>query len=267
MFPFGICMSTKIGIFGGSGFYNIPNMEKKDSIRMATPYGMPSSSIDKFKLEDKEIYFIARHGINHEYPAHVVNYRANIYAFKSLGVERIISIQTVGSLKEEYSPGTIVIPDQFVDFTKKRDYSFYNGGKSIHISMADPFCPELRNLAINAIKGLDIKYQPKGNYVCIEGPRFSTRAESHMFRSFADIIGMTLVPEAILARELEMCYLSIATVTDYDSWKESHVTAEEVTETMKQNVNKTLKILEKMLPAIPKNPSCSCHTALKDAEI
>jgi len=258
-------MMPRIGIIGGSGVYGVFTPEK--SVKVHTPYGLPSGNVEIGKIKDVDVAFIPRHGKGHYIPPHRVNYRANIYALHSLGVERIIGISAVGSLREDYKPGDIVITDQYIDFTKKRDYTFYDGPKVVHISMADPFCPELRNIFIDVVNSLGFRYHDKGTYVCIEGPRFSTRAESRMFRQFADIIGMTLVPEVQLARELEMCYVNISTITDYDVWAEKPVTTEEVIRVMKENEEKVKRILEEGIPRIPAERSCGCKDALKGAEI
>ncbi len=255
----------RIGVIGGSGIYGI--FEPMESLKVHTPYGAPSDDVQIGKLGDIEIAFIPRHGRGHRIPPHRVNYRANIYALKSLGVERIVAVSAVGSLREDYRPGDIVIVDQYIDFTKKRDYTFYDGPKVVHISTADPFCPELREIFINVCKEQGIECKESGTYVCIEGPRFSTRAESKMFRQFADIIGMTLVPEVQLAREMEMCYVTIATITDYDVWAEKPVSTEEVIKVMKENEEKVKKILRVGIPRIPEERNCPCKDALKGAVI
>jgi len=255
----------KLGVIGGSGVYGV--FEPKKSVKVHTPYGLPSGNVEIGEINGVEVAFLPRHGKGHFIPPHKVNYRANIYALHSLGVERVIGISAVGSLKEEYKPGDTVIPDQYIDFTKKREYTFYDGPKVVHISMADPFCPELRKIFIDVVSSLGYSYHSEGTYVCIEGPRFSTRAESRMFRQFADIIGMTLVPEVQLARELEMCYVTIATITDYDVWAEKPVTTEEVLRVMKENEEKVRKILQKGMPKIPVERNCPCKDSLKGAEI
>ena len=255
----------KLGVIGGSGVYGV--FEPKKSVKVHTPYGLPSGNVEIGEINGVEVAFLPRHGKGHFIPPHKVNYRANIYALHSLGVERVIGISAVGSLKEEYKPGDTVIPDQYIDFTKKREYTFYDGPKVVHISMADPFCPELRKIFIDVVSSLGYSYHSEGTYVCIEGPRFSTRAESRMFRQFADIIGMTLVPEVQLARELEMCYVTIATITDYDVWAEKPVTTEEVLRVMKENEEKVRKILQKGMPKIPVEKNCPCKDSLKGAEI
>lgn len=256
---------TRIGIIGGSGLYGI--FEPKKILKIHTPYGAPSDDIQIGFIEDVEVAFLPRHGRGHRIPPHKINYRANIYAMKEVGVERLIGVSAVGSLKEDYKPGNIVFVDQYIDFTKKREYSFYDGPRVVHISTADPFCPEMTEIFIDVCKKNEIEYKNRGTYVCIEGPRFSTRAESKMFRTFADIIGMTLVPEVQLAREMEMCYVSIATVTDYDVWAEKPVSTEEVIKVMKENEEKVKKILKEGVPRIPETRSCLCKYSLRGAEI
>ncbi len=255
----------KIGIIGGSGFYEL--LENPREIKLSTPYGNPSSLVQVGNLEGVEIAFIPRHGPKHTIPPHKVNYRANIWALKELGVERVIGVNAVGSLKEDYKPGQIVFVDQFIDFTKKRDYTFYDGGKVYHVSFADPFCPELRQIFVESAKELGLEFKETGTYVCIEGPRFSTRAESKMFRQFADIIGMTLVPEVNLARELAMCYANISMITDYDVWAEKPVDTKEVLETMARNIENVNALLRLAIPRIPEERHCECGKALENAGI
>ncbi len=197
----------------------------------------------------------------------MINFKANIWAFKELGVTRIIAPSAVGSLKEELEPGHFVLPSQFLDFTKSRDGSFSENGRVIHISVADPFCPELQSSITEVTNNQNMHIHKDCTYVCIEGPRFSTKAESKFFRSTgADIIGMTLVPECQLAREAQICYASISTVTDYDVWAEKPVTAKEVLETLSKNVEGTKRILTELIEKIPKTRSCSCAKALEEAE-
>jgi len=251
-----------IAIIGGSGVGSLDIFEQKSEIEVQTPYGQPSDKIKILKFGGEEIAFLPRHGGKHTIPPHLVNYRANIYALKSLGVDTIISLSAVGSLKEEYKPKNIVLTDQFIDMTKSRKNTFYESDKVIHISAADPFCQQLRTIA----SAIPLIAHKKGTYVCVEGPRFSTRAESKLWRIMgADIIGMTLCPEAALAREQELCYLNIAAVTDYDVWAEKPVNNKEVVETMKHNIEKMKNILKELLPNIPKERTCECRSALKDA--
>ncbi|MBC7108836.1 MAG: S-methyl-5'-thioadenosine phosphorylase [Methanomassiliicoccales archaeon] len=255
---------VRIAIIGGTGVYEEGLFKIKKSVKLNTPYGPPSDDIQIGELGETKVAFLSRHGKNHIYPPHRVNYRANIWALKELGVERVISPCAVGSLKEDYRPGEIVIVDQFIDFTKRRDYTFFDGAKTIHIGAADPFCPELRQLFIEQAMKEKILFKPSGTYICIEGPRFSTRAESRMFRNFADIIGMTLVPECQLARELEMCYVSLAMITDYDVWAEKPVDTATVLRTMNENIDKIRRLIIRTLPLIPKKrEKCECPKTLE----
>jgi len=259
-------MRAEIGIIGGSGLYDPGLFKEAKTIKIYTPYGPPSDEITVGEFKGRKVAFLPRHGKGHVIPPHMINYRANIWAFKALGVERIIAVSAVGSLREDYKPGDFVIPDQFIDFTKNRIYTFFDGRLVAHVSMADPFCPELREVAIATAKDLGIPVHEKGTYVCIEGPRFSTRAESRLYKSWgADIIGMTLVPEVNLAREAQICYVTIAMITDYDVWAEKPVTAEEVVRVMRENVEKAKKLLYELIPRIPKERKCPCKDALKEA--
>jgi 5'-methylthioadenosine phosphorylase len=256
-----------IGIFGGTGIYDSGLLKEAKEITVDTPYGKTSDSIMVGIFKDKKIAFMPRHGRKHTIPPHMINFRANIWAFKQLGITRIIAPSAVGSLKEELAPGAFVLPNQFLDFTKSRKGTFSEDGKVIHISVADPFCPELHGAIKKATSAQNIKMFDNRTYVCIEGPRFSTKAESRFYKSTgADIIGMTLVPECQLAREAQICYASICTVTDYDVWAEKPVTAKEVIETLKKNVESTKKLLTAIPDEIPKSRGCSCAKALEEAE-
>ncbi|ABL78022.1 S-methyl-5'-thioadenosine phosphorylase [Thermofilum pendens] len=259
---------VKIGIIGGSGLYSPDFLTNPKEEKIYTPYGPPSSHVVIGEIAGRKVAFIPRHGKRHEIPPHKVNYRANIYALKELGVERLISVSAVGSLREDYKPGDFVCTDQFIDMTKGRVYTFYDGPVVAHVSMADPFCPELRELCIRSARKLGITMHEKGTYICIEGPRFSTRAESRLWRQFgADIIGMTLVPEVNLAREARMCFLNIAMVTDYDVWAEKPVTAHEVARVMAENTEKVKRLLADLIPSIPEERKCQCARALDEALI
>jgi 5'-methylthioadenosine phosphorylase len=260
--------SVDIAIIGGTGIYDNNLFSEEQVIKPHTPYGPTSDFIVVGKFNDKRIAFLPRHGKGHRIPPHMINFRANIWALKDLGVKRIIAPSAVGSLNYEYRPGDIMLPDQFIDFTKKRAYSFFDGPRVCHISMADPFCTDLRNVAINCVNDIGVRFHGKGTYVCIEGPRFSTRAESKLFRDVyhADIIGMTLIPECILARESEICYLSISTITDYDVWAEQPVSSKDIVEILHKNVETTRTIISKLLPLISsERTNCSCAHALDDA--
>ena len=259
--------SAEIGIFGGTGIYDSGLLKESKEITIDTPYGKTSDSITIGEFNGRKVAFMPRHGKKHTIPPHLINYKANIWAFKELGVKRIIAPSAVGSLKEEFEPGNFALPTQFIDFTKSRKGTFSEDGRVIHISVADPFCPELQNIILDVANEQQVKIHNDATYVCIEGPRFSTKAESKFFKSTgADIIGMTLVPECQLAREAQICYASISTVTDYDVWADKPVTAKEVMETLSKNVEITKKILTVLIDKIPETKSCSCEKALEEAE-
>jgi len=236
-------------------------------VKIYTPYGPPSDNIVIGEYSGRRIAFLPRHGRGHKIPPHRINYRANIWALKSLGVDKIVAVSAVGSLREDYKPGDFVIPDQFIDFTKRREYTFFEGSVVGHFSMADPFCEPLREIIIETAKELNIRVHDRGTYVCIEGPRFSTRAESRLFKEVfkADIIGMTLVPEVILAREAGICYATIAMVTDYDVWAEKPVTASEVAKVMAENIEKAKRLILALIPKIPKKPLVKYDEILREA--
>ncbi len=253
---------AKIAIIGGSGVYESELFEDAERIEVNTPYGPPSAPIEVGTFMGKRVAFLSRHGPGHKHTAHSVNYRANIWALKEIGVERIIAVGAVGSLRENYRPGDFCFPDQFIDFTKNRTYTFKDEGTGGHISMADPFCPYLRDLLTSGANSLGMTAHKEGTYICIEGPRFSTRAESRMFRQFADIIGMTLVPEVTLARELGMCYATIAMITDYDVWAEEPVSLDEVMETMDRNARRVRELIREVIPNISDSrDGCPCRGA------
>lgn len=260
--------NADIGIIGGTGVYDSGLFSDKKEVKVYTPFGDPSDLVTIGEYAGRKIAFIPRHGRGHRIPPHKINYRANIWTFKQLGVKRIIAPSAVGSLKKEYKPGDIVIPDQFVDLTKSRSCTFYEGGQVCHISVADPFCPELRRTAISKISNLGITMHQKGTYVCIEGPRFSTRAESLFFKESvkAELIGMTLVPECPLAREAEICYISLSTITDYDVWADIPVSSREVMEILNKNVERTRKIISELIPEISVEKfECDCRHSLEGA--
>ena len=259
---------AEIGIIGGTGVYDPQLLRNVEEVELSTPYGPPSDSIAVGELEGRKIAFIPRHSKRHTIRPTDVNSRANIYAMKELGVQRILAPSAVGSLREEFKPGDVVFVDQFIDRTTKREQSFYAGPPVCHISVAEPMCPELRRILIEVADEMKISYHKSGTYVCIEGPRFSTKAESRMFRSWdADIIGMTLVPECVLAREAEICYASIAAVTDYDVWKDHPVSADEVRKTMSENIEKIKDIITGAISRTPKERRCDCGNALRNALI
>lgn len=259
--------SAEIGIFGGTGIYDSGLLQDSREIRIRTPYGETSDDITIGEFKGRKIAFLPRHGKKHTIPPHMINFQANIWAFKELGVKRIIAPSAVGSLKEEIKPGHFALPDQFIDFTKSRKYSFTEKGRVIHISVADPFCPELQKCVADTAEAQNLTIHKDSTYVCIEGPRFSTKAESRFYKTMgADIIGMTLVPECQLAREAQMCYVSVSTVTDYDVWADKPVTAKEVIETLGKNVQSTKKLLAALIDAIPNQRKCACEKALSEAE-
>lgn len=259
-------MQAEIGIIGGTGLYDPKLFTSVKEVTVDTPYGAPSDAITVAELKGKCVAFLPRHGKKHTIRPTDVNSRANIFALKKLGVQRILASSTVGSLKEEYKPGDIVFVDQFIDRTTKREQSFYTENRVCHISVAEPMCAELRRILIAIAKDTGISAYETGTYVCIEGPRFSTKAESKMFRSWgADVVGMTLVPECVLAREAELCYASIATVTDYDVWKEHPVCVDDIIRTMRSNIENVKRIIVEAIARLPKERGCECGSALKSA--
>jgi 5'-methylthioadenosine phosphorylase len=261
-------MQAEIGIIGGTGVYDPKLIKNTEEVKFHTPYGSPSDLITLGELKGRKMAFIPRHGRKHTVRPTDINSRANIYALKELGVQWILAPSTVGSLKEEFKPGDIVLVDQFIDRTTRREQSFYTGPQVCHITVAEPTCPDLRKILTNVAGTLGIRHHKIGTYVCIEGPRFSTKAESELFRSWgADVIGMTLVPECVLAREAQICYASIAMVTDYDVWKEHPVNTREIMKTIKENVEKVKNLLTETIPKIPKKRKCECAVALRNALI
>src|SRR4030067_3467482 len=261
-------MQAEIGIIGGTGLYAPKLFKNAEEVTVETPYGAPSDAITVAELDGRCVAFLPRHGKKHTIRPHDVNSRANIFALKKLGVQYILASSTVGSLREEYKPGEVVFVDQFIDRTTRREQSFYAENKVCHISVADPMCPELRKILVSAAKKLKITAHGSGTYVCIEGPRFSTKAESRMFRTWgADVVGMTLVPECVLAREAEICYASVAMVTDYDVWKDHPVCVDDIIKTMKANIENVKRIIVETIKKIPKERSCECNSALKNALI
>ena len=259
-------MQAEIGIIGGTGLYDPKLLKNVEEIEVKTPYGAPSDSFTVGELSGRRVAFLARHGKKHTIRPTDVNSRANIFAFKKLGVERILAVSTVGSLKEEFKPGDIAFVDQFIDRTTRREQSFYTEGKVCHISVAEPMCPEMRKVLKAVAKKARIDAHDTATYVCIEGPRFSTKAESNLFRTWgADVVGMTLVPECVLAREAEVCYASVATVTDYDCWKDHSVSTEEIVTTMRANIEKVKKIVVETVAKLPTERGCDCKTACKNA--
>lgn len=259
--------NAEIGIIGGTGIYDF-ELKNKKKITVKTPYGKTSDSITIGEFENKKIAFLPRHGNKHSIPPHLVNFKANIWAYKKIGIKRIISISSVGSLREKIKPGQFALPSQFLDFTRFRDGSFSKIGNVIHISVAEPFCPELQLIMLKISKNFKIKLHKNCIYTCIEGPRFSTIAESNFFRNIgSDIVGMTLVPECQLAREVQICYISISIVTDYDSWFKENVTAKNVSSRLKQSSKTISRIIAKLIEQIPGTKNCSCEKDLLTAKL
>jgi len=259
-----------IGVIGGSGLYDMEGLEGVEEVAVSTPFGEPSDAYITGSLGDVRLVFLPRHGRGHRLLPSEVNYRANIYGMKKLGVEWIISVSAVGSMKESIEPGHIVVVDQFFDRTKGRPSTFFGGGVVGHIEFADPVCPVLSDVLYNAARAAGATVHRGGTYVCIEGPQFSTRAESRIYRSWGvDVIGMTNVPEAKLAREAEICYATIALATDYDCWHvtEESVSVEMILETLKANVKMAKEIIRGAAPAVEGERSCGCAEAMKYAVI
>jgi 5'-methylthioadenosine phosphorylase len=262
-------MTVKIGIIGGSGLYTMGILEEPEEIEIETPFGKPSDKITIGKIAGREVAFLPRHGKGHKYPPHQVNYRANIFAMKKCGVEYLVSTAAVGSMKKRIKPCDFVIAHQLIDRSFKRSTTFFEDGIVAHVAFADPFCKNLSDLAYETIDEKDLGVH-KGTYISMEGPQFSTRAESKLYISWnVDVIGMTLAPEAKLAREAEMCLCGILTVTDYDCWYESEedVSVSNVVENLKKNDQNLANILESMIPKIKYKRNCDCKDALKGAVI
>jgi 5'-methylthioadenosine phosphorylase len=254
-----------IGIIGGSGSYDISLLENVKDVEMKTPFGEPSSVITVGKFQGKKIAFLSRHGKTHSIAPHKINYRANIWALKELGVKVILAPCAVGSMKEEINAGDFVFVDQFIDRTHGRETTFYDKNKVCHISVADPCCERVRKLLTETAQELNLQYHKTGTYICVNGPRFSTKAESKLFQKWGtDVIGMTLVPECVLAREVEICYVSIAMITDYDCWKDHAVSMKEIIDTVNANSEKSKQLLMNLIPKI-RDEDCSCHHALDNA--
>lgn len=259
---------AKIAVIGGTGLYDIEGMTGIKEIDLDTPFGKPSSKIVTGKLGETGVAFLARHGKGHHISPTEVPSRANIYALKSLGVERIIAVNSCGSYKEEIKPGSLLIPDQVIDRTSQRPGTFFRDGIVAHISFAEPFCPTLSKILYQSAKEVGASVRSGGTFVVMEGPAFSTKAESRLYQSWgADIIGMTVLPEAKLAREAEICYASIGCVTDYDCWLErsESVTVDVILSCMRQNINFTKQIIKLAVSRIPGERDCTCASALAGA--
>jgi 5'-methylthioadenosine phosphorylase len=261
-------VTATIGIIGGSGLYSMDGLEDTREIRVKTPFGEPSDAIVVGTLEGKHVAFLARHGRGHRILPSEINFRANIYAMKQLGVERIISVSAVGSLQEDLRPGEFLVPDQFVDRTKNRVSTFFGGGLVAHVTFDKPTCAQVSAVLADASVLCGVKVHPRGTYVCIEGPQFSTLAEAHLHRQLRfEVIGMTNVTEAKLAREAELCYATIAMITDYDCWHPEHesVTATQIIATLNQNAENAQKVLREAVHSMPAERNCKCGAALKHA--
>ena len=259
---------ASIGIIGGSGLYSMPGFAAEEEIALKTPFGEPSDAFILGELAGKRVAFLARHGRGHRISPSELNFRANIYGMKSLGVERIVSLSAVGSLKEEHAPLDFVIPDQFFDRTRGRISTFFSGGVVAHISFADPVCSQLAKFAHESAGALSINSKLGGTYLCMEGPAFSTRAESNVYRSWGmDVIGMTNLQEAKLAREAEICYVTVAMVTDYDCWHPGHdaVTVDQIMTYFHKNVENAQKLVVHLVGEMPAERACKCGEALKRA--
>ena len=259
---------AEIGIIGGSGLYAMPGLTSVREERVETPFGEPSDAFVLGELEGRRVAFLARHGRGHRILPSELNFRANIYGMKKLGVERIVSVSAVGSLKEEHKPTDFIIADQFIDRTSRRVSTFFGEGIVAHVAFGDPVCAEVGKAIADACTREGVVGKQGGTYVCMEGPQFSTRAESNLYRSWgADVIGMTNLQEAKLAREAEICYATVAMVTDYDCWRAGHddVTVDQIVAVLNQNASNACKVVKAAVAAMPRERKCACATALKFA--
>ncbi len=263
--------SPVLGVIGGSGLYAVSSLKDAESIEIDTPFGKPSAPLVSGVMNGKRVVFLARHGLGHTIMPSEVNYRANIYALKSMGVPRIVSISACGSLREDYAPGEIIIPDQVFDFTRAgRAHTFFGDGLVVHVGTANPYCEDLNARVFQAVSQTGVVTHAGGTLITVEGPRFSTRAESNLFRAWGmSIIGMTACPEVFLAREAEMCYTTMAHVTDYDVWRTSTepVSVEMIIQTLNKNTDAAKQALENLVEILPEAQTCGCGEALKDTII
>ena len=261
---------AEIGIIGGSGLYSMPGLTDITEVRQQTPFGEPSDAYVLGSLEGRKVAFLARHGRGHRLMPTELNYRANIYGFKQLGAERILSLSAVGSLNEEHKPLDFVIPDQFFDRTRHRVDTFFGEGIVAHVAFADPVCPELAKVVEGGCRKASVMVKLGGTYLCMEGPQFSTKAESNIYRSWGmDVIGMTNLQEAKLAREAEICYVTVAMVTDYDCWHPHHdsVTVDQIVAVLVKNAENACRVVRESVAAMPKTQACKCSSALAHAII
>lgn len=260
--------AVRIGIIGGSGLYNMPGLERPREVRVKTPFGDPSDALVVGTLEEKRVAFLARHGRGHRLLPTEINYRANIHAMKQLGVERIISVSAVGSLQEDLKPLDFLIPDQFFDRTRHRISTFFGDGVVAHVGFDKPVCPQLAQILGSACDSVKVRVHRGGTYICMEGPQFSTLAEAHVHRQLRfEVIGMTNVTEAKLAREAEICYSTVAMITDYDCWHPDHasVTLEEIISNLNKNAENAQNVIREAVRALPTERSCACGRALAHA--
>jgi len=261
---------AEIGIIGGSGLYSMPGFSNVHEVALNTPFGAPSDPYVLGDLEGRKVAFLARHGRGHRFMPTEINYRANIHGMKQLGVERILSLSAVGSLKEEHHPLDFVIPDQFIDRTRHRVDTFFGDGLVAHVGFGDPICGETAGVALEACRRAGVNAKSGGAYLNMEGPQFSTKAESRLYRSWGlDVIGMTNLTEARLAREAELCYVTVAMVTDYDCWHEQHdaVTVDQIIGVLLKNAENACSVVREAVAAMPKTRSCKCGSALQNAII
>ncbi|MGH9355303.1 MAG: S-methyl-5'-thioadenosine phosphorylase [Terriglobia bacterium] len=261
---------AEIGIIGGSGIYQMASLKRKRGVRLVTPFGRPSDAYVLGELEGRRVAFLARHGKGHVLLPSELNFRANIYGFKKLGVERIIALSAVGSLRQDFKPMDMVVPSQFFDRTHGRASTFFGNGLAAHISFAEPFCPAVQDALDESCEKAGVTHHRGGTYLCMEGPAFSTKAESCVYRAWGmDIIGMTNLQEAKLAREAEICYATLAMVTDYDCWHEEHdaVTVEQIYEYLQRNAENAQKIIRHTVQRLPEERTCKCGSALAHAFI
>jgi len=259
-----------LGVIGGSGLYKMEGLEVTEKVTLDTPFGAPSDEITVGTLHGTKMAFLPRHGVGHFLPPSEINFRANIFAMKKMAVQKIISVSAVGSMKEEYLPGHFVVPDQFIDRTNRRISTFFKEGIVGHVGLADPTCNYTSDVLFQAAKKAGALVHKGGTYICIEGPQFSTRAESNLYRQWGvDVIGMTNVTEAKLAREAGLCYSTLALVTDFDCWhiEEEPVTLEAVLEIMHKNVQKAQKVISELVPMLENIEPCNCSDASKYAVV
>jgi 5'-methylthioadenosine phosphorylase len=265
-----LVQQAEIGIIGGSGLYSMPGISDVRQVPLETPFGAPSDAYVLGTLEGRKVAFLSRHGQGHRFMPTEINYRANIHGMKQLGVERVISLSAVGSLKEEHRPMDFVVPDQFIDRTRHRVDTFFGDGLVAHIGFGHPICEETAKIAVEGCKQTKVNVKAGGTYLNMEGPQFSTKAESNLYRSWGlDVIGMTNLTEARLAREAELCYATVAMVTDYDCWHEEHdhVTVDQIVAVLVKNAENACSVVRHAVAAMPRSRSCKCESALKNAII